>query len=165
MNHTLELSSSWRDNFMLYIPSGPFLKIKTEEDMKPSVIILCGIPTSGKTKWIKKFKKSQPLPEDDFRTPYFLSDSTPRFNSTLNQLVKFKRSIVLNDDDVCIESNLRNTIGYFVSKGYSIKIKFFDVPLWRSYLIYIVNKVTGNSSSLKDFYNKIDKKQFENYIL
>lgn len=157
-----------------------------------TVIILCGIPTSGKSTWATKLTKNDVYNRDDFRSYYILSrdnlrlelfgkdykpDSekekfiTGRFNILLDRLIQIKRPLIL-DNTHCKEAYLKEALKRFAGTGYSIKIKFFDVPLWKAYYRNIKRKLmTGKwipvkvIKAMKTNYDKINRKNYERYTI
>lgn len=157
-----------------------------------NVIILCGIPTSGKSTWATKLTKNAPYDRDDFRSYYILSRDqlridiygknykptqekekfiTGRFNSLLDKLIQYKRPIIL-DNTHCKESYLKEALKRFAGTGYIVRIKFFDIPLWKAYYRNIKRYLmTGKwipvkvIKQMKANYDKINKKTYEHLVL
>lgn len=183
------VANSFWDNFGLIIPKGPYIHIKPEEDM-PTVIILCGIPTSGKSTWVTKLTRNDHYDRDDFRSYYILSRDqlrldiygknykpsqdkekfiTGHFNALLDKLIQYKRPIIL-DNTHCKESYLKEALKRFEGTEYVVKIKFFDLPLWKAYYRNIKRYLmTGKwipwsvIKSMKKNYDKINKKDYAKY--
>lgn len=179
------------DNLGIFIPKGPFIPPIKTEDM-PNVIILCGIPTSGKSTWAKKFQSMQYYPGDDFRSyrivsrdvireqcfkqPYQITkenenEVTRIFDKMITDCIKLKKPIIL-DNTHCKEAYLKAALKTFAGTGYAIKIKFFDLPLWKAYYRNIKRRLlTGKwipvkvIKAMKTNYDKINRKNYDQYAI
>jgi predicted kinase len=182
-------SSIW-DNFGLMMPTGSHVRFKTEQ-MNPTVIILSGIPTSGKSTWAKMYQNINYMAGDDFRSyrivsrdkireqcfpqPYIINKDnenkvTGIYNEMIENCMKAKVPMIL-DNTHCKEQYLKEALKKFEGTDYRVKMKFFDIPLWKAYYRNIIrNWRTGKwipikvIESMKKNYDKINKKNYERYI-
>lgn len=122
------------------------------------LIILSGIPCSGKSTWAEKmkpvlFEKYGNCPvivisKDDIRQKIFgkrykinnQSEKiiTDEFYNQLRAAISFQKAIIILDNTHCKEKFLDDYMTIFREKFMSGKldfhIKFFDVPLWKAQL-------------------------------
>lgn len=134
-----------RRNYILTVGSGYRPAIQKPI---PKVVITVGIPTSGKTTWIKKnllpegFKS---VSRDDIRvelcgkyknipfTKEFEQKVTTIFDNTLSDLMVRHKDIVL-DNTHCKKGYIDAAIQKFKGTDYEIYVIFFDIPIWKAYL-------------------------------
>jgi len=146
----------------------------------PTVIIMCGIPTSGKTTWIKKnLNFYNHISRDDIRKHLFGKDYVPSsglerlvtlmFDRKVSKSIEDERNIVL-DNTHCKVAYLNGAIKRFSGTGYKIEIVFFDIPLWKAYLRNYIRKwKTGKwiplnvIKSMYKNYKKINKNDYVSY--
>jgi predicted kinase len=160
----------------------------------PILIILCGIPTSGKSTWAKKYAKKSYFPGDDFRNFRILSRDEIRmdmygkykkvpFTRTSESIVthtqqEYLRKYMENKFNIIIDNThvkeeyIKELLNIFGGKGYMIKIKFFDIPLWKAYYRNVKRRIlTGKNipikvlKNMKKSYDKINQKAYANYKL
>lgn len=154
----------------------------------PKVIILCGIPASGKSTWTKNHISNnswttKSISRDDIRDqffdqPYIYTKGTEDlvtniFNEQLNSYINTGYNIIL-DNTHARERYLDGQLKLILEneevqrKEYSVYIKFFDVPLWKAYYRAIIRKIkTGKDVPLKVIrdmhrnYKKIDRNKYK----
>lgn len=142
------------------------------------IIILCGIPTSGKSTFALYQQKIQGhiiLSRDNIRDKFFgknyvyskqnEEEVTKIFNMWYNKYVKEGRSIILDNchtKEVYLDNWLKQ-----VPEGYTMRIVFFDIPLWKAYYRNIVRWIlTGKHipvkviKDMKKSYDKINRKKY-----
>ena len=155
----------------------------------PKIIILSGIPGSGKSTWCNWYKTHNynclSLSRDEIREnsyyfpkPYTYTKEnenrvTYQFNGFLQAAISLKRDIIL-DNTHASDYWLSKTLKELQEKApnYQIYIKFFDISLWRAkWRVYWRYKKTGKHIPLKVLkdmhrsYKKINKKDYKDYIL
>lgn len=150
----------------------------------PEIVILCGIPCSGKSSYANKLYKEDwssnwrlicrdNIRENSlcFNQPYVFSN----YNETIvtrvvddmySSDIFFKRDIII-DNTHCKEAYLNAEIKR-KPEGYTLRIIFFDCPLWKAYYRNVVRYImTGKwipfevIRNMKKNYDKIDKKKYE----
>lgn len=152
--------------------------------MTPKVIILSGIPGSGKSTWAKNFQSvnswntrivsRDDIRESDFVQPYiytkFNEDQvTARFNFLLRSYLASNLDVIL-DNTNCKDfwiNGLLKTISENTST-HNVYIKFFDVPLWlAAWRAYWREKRTGKVvpysiiKAMHKAYKKLNRSQFK----
>jgi predicted kinase len=160
--------------------------------MKATVIIMCGIPTSGKSTWAKAYQQMQYYPGDDFRSFRIMSRDALResiygkdykpssdkekyitevYNKIMNDCIRLKKPMIL-DNTHCKESYLKEALKRFEGTDYSVKIKFFDLPLWKAFVRNHKRKwQTGKFipwnviKAMKKNYDKINQTDYAKYLL
>ncbi len=161
--------------------------------LRPTVVILSGIPTSGKSTWAELYSlTSNAFYPKDFRNPYILcrdsirlekfekysdikfnkkleDEVTETFNLRLNVAIDLSKNIVI-DQTNCSEKYLKALLKRFENTNYIVKIKFFDIPLWKAYYRNIKRRIkTGKwipikvIKKMKNNYDKINKKDYDHY--
>lgn len=156
-----------------------------------TVIITCGIPTSGKSTWANKLRMIH-THRDDFRRYRIVSRDAIRlrlygasykpssdkekfitkvFNETLDAYIEAKFNIIL-DNTHCKEVYLKEALKRFDSTDYYVRIKFFDLPLWKAFIRNWKRRLrTGKYipwnviKAMKKNYDKINKKNYEQYAI
>lgn len=147
----------------------------------PKVKILCGIPCSGKSTYSRTFKGWKVISRDQIRLDYFgkgykhspqaENEVTDLFNSELDTAIYHKTNIIV-DNTHAREKYLNELLKRFENTEYEIKIKFFDVPLWKAYYRNFVRRFREGKHKwipmkvLKRFkqnYDKIDKIKYKDY--
>lgn len=131
--------------------------------MTKYIVILCGIPTSGKSTWTKKFIASSPdsqsVSRDEIRENLFGKDYWKRqankrnyaysitqdekfitqvFDKTVRTLLEGNTKHIILDNTHCKESYLTQAISKYEKEGCVICIKFFKIPMWKAYYRNIV---------------------------
>lgn len=187
------IANSFWDNFAIIIPEGPFLRFKTEE-MKPTVIILCGIPTSGKSTWADSYQKNEYIRYhgEDIRIPRIISRDKIRldtfgikykqnnkdeqlvteiFDKMITLCIDNKLNIII-DNAHTVAKYLNASINRFKSTDYTINVKFFDIPLWLAYYRNITRRWrTGKwipfnvIKRMKKNFKNLNKKDYAKYKL
>lgn len=160
--------------------------------MQSTVIITVGIPTSGKSTWAKNYQQMQYYPGDDFRSFRIVSRDNLResiygkdykpssdkekyitqvFNKMIDDCIRAKKPMIL-DNTHCKEAYLKEALKRFEGTDYSVKIKFFDLPLWRAFIRNHKRRwETGKFipwsviKAMKKNYDKINQKNYERYKL
>lgn len=172
--------------FEIFDP-GYFVYIKP--DTMNTVIITCGIPTSGKSTWANKmtllntyqddFRRYRIVSRDDIRMRLYGPSYRPSgekekyitqvFNEVLNNYIAAKFNIIL-DNTHCKEAYLKEALKRFDGTNYSVKVKFFDLPLWRAFLRNWKRRLqTGKYipwnviKSMKTNYDKINQRHYDRY--
>lgn len=152
----------------------------------PEIIILCGIPASGKSTWTKKYitnnnRFTKSISRDDIRERYFSQPYiytkqnedrvTEYFNNKFNYLTQRKFNIIM-DNTHCKEKYIDEIINKVDQSKYRVLIKFFDIPLWKAYFRSTVRKIkTGKDIPLKILkdmnknYKKINREKYKNITL
>lgn len=158
----------------------------------PTVYILVGIPTSGKSTWAKNhalvdfyrtFKSTRIISRDDARMKLFdlkkyddykfTSTNEDRVtdlcNDYLERAIKGGYNIIV-DNTHCKEYYIDNLIKRFQSTNYTIKVKFFDVPLWKAWWRNRTRSKKESKSvpwsalkQMRKSYKKINKKKYSQY--
>lgn len=163
---------------------------KQKKEMKPTVIILCGIPTSGKSTWATKYAKRHPITDsraffivsrDHLRKEMFgknykhsLENET-KVTNHFNQLIGFmllvERNLII-DNTHCREKYIDEMLNIFESQGWTVIIKYFDLPLWQAYYRNIKRWIfTGRwipisvLKNMKKNYDKLNRKKYRRYEL
>lgn len=111
----------------------------------PEIIVLCGIPCSGKSSWVKTAQEILPytvisrdtVRETAFPQPYVYTNLT---EWEVTKIVDYKfdkytnwyRDIII-DNTHCKQSYLNDEIKR-KPEGYTLRIIFFDCPLWKAYI-------------------------------
>jgi predicted kinase len=155
--------------------------------MKKTIEILVGIPNSGKTTYslplCKDNKYIDRISRDDIRLAVYGKDYKPdKFkeeNITFVQECKMdvylnKTSIrrVIIDNTHCKEKYIHNIIAKY-GNDYIIKIKFFDIPLWKAHYRNVIRRFKEGKHkwipvrTLNQFYKnykKIDKTKYAQYM-
>lgn len=145
---------------------------------KPEIIVLSGIPNSGKSTWVRTQQEvdlyevvsRDTIREIYFPAPYIYSkqneeEVTRIFNSYLNRYVRWGRNIIL-DNTFCKESYINSFIKSKPER-YTLRVVFFDCPLWKAYIRNVLRWIkTGKFipfkviQQMKINYDKIDKKKY-----
>lgn len=146
----------------------------------PTVVIPCGIPTSGKSTWIDRVIPTYTsISRDTIRYGMFGKDYkqntedekliTHYFDVRVSVAIKNRRNIVL-DNTHCKKSYLDAAIKRFEGTGYKIVVVFFDIPLWKAYLRNYKRKwMTGKwipkhvIKQMYTNYKKINKNDYAAY--
>jgi predicted kinase len=148
----------------------------------PKLVIMCGIPTAGKSTFTKKVLEPagfKVVSRDRIRLKLFGKNYkhtkeneqlvTAEFDSQLTEHILFKRDIVL-DNTHGRDAYIKAALLRFNKTNYEIHIKFFDIPLWKAYIRnvkrYLETGVWIPTKVLKQFYKnykKIDKRDYEQY--
>ena len=146
------------------------------------VVVLSGIPCSGKTTYRKKYLPNHAVvSRDDIRlslTPsgryndwVFSKENedkvTEEFDNLYWVFLGCRRNIVL-DNTYCKQSYIENEIRRLPKhQYYRIRVIFFDCPLWKAYLRNIGRWITTGKyiplkvmRDMKKNYDKIDKKKY-----
>jgi predicted kinase len=157
--------------------------------MNATVIILSGIPTSGKTRWANKYTKANVnnphkiLSRDEIRLGWYgnyakipfnkeTEDAvTLYFNRLLNQYIQNKVNIII-DNTHCKDSYIKELLKKFAGQGYTIKIKFFDIPLWKAYYRNVKRRILEKKNipvsvlkAMKKNYDKINKEDYARFTI
>lgn len=149
---------------------------------KPLAYILSGIPTSGKTTWIKEKKlfPFQVICRDEIRLEYLgpdykqnsadERDITGIFNARMKTAIDNKSNVVIDQTNVK-ESYIDHLVKEFREGGYSIKIIFFEISLrqayWRNFKRYLI---TGKYipikviKAMKENFDKLNKAKYTLYL-
>lgn len=156
--------------------------------MSSKVIILSGIPGSGKSTWAKKYQSTNSwytrilsrdtIRENAFSQPYIYTKQnedtvTRMFDILLNSYLTDKLDVIIdntNCKDFWIKSHLKTILENFPE--YKVYIKYFYVPLWKAaWRAYWRKRRTGKDvpySVIKDMhrsFKKMDRSQFKEIIL
>lgn len=144
----------------------------------PEIVVLCGIPCSGKSSWASTVQEILPyriISRDTIRTQqaggnYVYNQRnenrvTAIADAQYDLAVQAKRDIIL-DNTHCKPGYLDIAIKHKPA-GYSLKVIFFDCPLWKAYIRnvkrwlqtgkWIPVKVIKN---MKKNYDKIDQSKY-----
>lgn len=159
--------------------------------MLKTIIILSGIPCSGKSAWVIKFiirygivtviSRDVIRESNNFSKPYRFSKTnenlvTEIFNQQLRNALRepFTKYVIL-DNTYCKEKYIDEIIKKYNDDRYTVKIKFFDVPLWKVLIRNVVRRITtGNSYKwipikimldMKRNYDHLNKKKYEQYLV
>lgn len=148
------------------------------------IIILCGIPCSGKSTWAKTNQSfySEIISRDTIRENSFLNYKFSKRNEdivTENLLFTVERcleysnpiKIIILDSCHTKEKYLDEIIKEYKNKHFIINIKFFDIPLWKAHYRNIIRYlITGKwipikvINSMYKNYNKINKNKYKQYV-
>jgi predicted kinase len=147
------------------------------------IIVLCGIPASGKSTWTKNHIANnswdtKSISRDDIRDKYFQqpyiytkeseAQVTEFFNNKLQYCLEKGFNVIL-DNCHCREKYLDQFLSspIFNLNTHTLYIKFFDIPLWKAYYRTIVRKFkTGKDVPLKIIhdmhrnYKKINREKY-----
>lgn len=148
--------------------------------MKPEIIVLCGVPCSGKSSWASIHQEIYGhaiISRDDIRaefwedykfSTYNEARVTTIFNHYLNQRITTNCSVIL-DNTHCSEKYLNAEIKR-KPEDYTLKIIFFDCPLWLAHYRNVIRFVTTGKwipvkviNNMKKNYDKIQKDRYEQY--
>jgi len=166
----------------MYSENNPNTFEKTYGMTCPMVIIPCGIPTAGKSTWVKEnLIGFVSVSRDDIREQMygkykkipFTKQSeqmvTNIFDSRMSDAIARKRNIVL-DNTHCKASYLNAAIQRFSGTGYKIVVIFFDIPIWKAYFRNWKRKLqTGKwipphvIKQMYKNYKKINKQDYAKY--
>jgi predicted kinase len=147
------------------------------------IIILSGIPASGKSTWAwKNGWHSQfgatIISRDDIRDKYFSKPYvytkhnekvvTDYFNYELERAIRENRNVIL-DNTFCREIYIDEMLKQVQNENYNVYIKFFDIPLWKAKWRAIKRRLqTGKDvpldviENMKSNYDKIRKEKYKN---
>lgn len=150
--------------------------------MKKELIILVGIPCSGKSTWSKKQgDNSKVLSRDNLREKYFGKSYKPTsagenyitevFDEELDKALNgFKFDKIILDNTHCKEKYIDSIIKIF-GKQCDIKIVFFEVSLFKAHFRNIIRYIkTGKWIPIKVInnmyknYNKLNKSKYQNLL-
>lgn len=161
--------------------------------MKKKIIILVGIPCSGKSTWANMFKYANAyigyktgvteiISRDSIRLQLFgknykqHGEAEKRVTSTFNTLLHNRLSshtcnIVVLDNTHCKESYISDIV-YRYKDNYNIRVKFFDIPLWKAHWRNITRYLTTGKwipikviNQMYKNYNKINKQRYAEYMV
>lgn len=151
--------------------------------MMPEIVVLCGIPCSGKSSWRNKYPHYAVICRDDVRTKMaggnynkYVFDSkhedivTAQCNLDYSIYTQREFDTVL-DATHCKEAYLNTEIKR-KPEGYTLRIIFFDCPLWKAYIRNVLRYIKTSKwipfkiiRNMKRNYDKIDKKKYEQYMV
>lgn len=127
-------------------------------EQKPIVYILVGIPTSGKSTftegltsdnhiWSFPGGKVHVVSRDTIRMAFFGAEKysdyvfskenekeVTRWHEKLIQDAIAANESIIIDNTHCREKYIQEAIKKFEGTNYEIRVRFFDVPLWKAYL-------------------------------
>jgi predicted kinase len=153
------------------------------------IIILSGVPGSGKSTWanwyIKHNWNSAIVSRDDIRENYFPhpyvytgeneEKVTEIFDSQVTKLMDNGWEIILDNthaSDYWLNTTLNKCKALSFRNGYKVYIKFFDVPLWKAqWRVRRRFKKTGKVvpahvvRNMHKSYKKIDKFKYADSVL
>lgn len=151
------------------------------EITKPEIILLCGIPCSGKSSFVQKYKSvvhrfafaiiSRDTIREMQSRPYVYTrenedEVTRSFDWQYRKYARFGWTMIL-DNTHCKESYLDAEIRR-KPEGYTLRIMFFDIPLWQAHIRNVCRFIkTGKwipikiMNQMKKNYDKIDKKKYD----
>lgn len=153
------------------------------------IIILSGIPGSGKSTWSEWYVNHNyaaaivsrdEIRETKFPQPYVYSKEseskvTELFNAQVDQLIAANWDIIIDNTNAShywLLRTLKEMKSKTENKTYNVYVKFFDISLWRAlWRVRRRFKKTGKvvpKKVVKDMYKsykKIDKFKYENHIL
>jgi len=148
-------------------------------ETKPEIIILCGIPTSGKSTLRNELMSKKiyiPISRDDVRyggwgKNYRHSKGNEEIvtaicNGYFEESIKAKYNIII-DNTNCREKYLVDWIQR-VPENYTYRVIFLDIPLWKAYYRNIMKWIdTGkwvpfkSINDMKRNYDKINRKKYQ----
>jgi predicted kinase len=150
----------------------------------PNALILVGIPTSGKTTFAIRaaggYSLYSIISRDNLRIEIFGGKYkqnhheelriTKAYDELLKLNIDHKLSMIL-DNTHCRDSYIIPVLTTLVAAGYDVRIKFFDIPLWKAYYRNFMRGIrTGKwiprkvIKAMKKNYDKIDKTKYANYV-
>lgn len=144
----------------------------------PEIVVYCGIPNSGKSSVAKTMQEISPyviisrdaIREVHFPKPFIINkenenEVTKIFDFQYNKSTKRYRDIIL-DNTHCKEAYLNAEIKR-KPEGYTLRIIFFDCPLWKAYIRNVLRWIMKGKfipfeviKQMKKNYDKIDKKKY-----
>lgn len=142
-----------------------------------NIVILVGIPCSGKSTWARNFKyvvSRDTIREYLFGKNYkqnFDSEKlvTSNFNEMLDSYIEYIKEPIILDNTHCKKAYIDEILKRYSKQN--IKIKFFDVSLPKAYYRNIKRWIfTGKWIPFKVIdqmyknYKKINKKDYEQYL-
>lgn len=147
--------------------------------MKPEIIVLCGIPCSGKSTWAKyqnEIHFRSTISRDHYRCVE--GDGKYKFDYKLeDRVTEICNTFYKNYTSVCFDIIIDNThcsekyLDYEIKRkpeGHTLRIIFFDCPLWKAYYRNVIRYFkTGKwipfsvIRNMKRNYDKIDKKKYD----
>lgn len=155
--------------------------------MPPKIIILCGIPCSGKTTWRKNYIRNNSyntvflsrdyIRDTMFDGPYIYS--TDNENAVTRIFEEKFKCLTSRGFDIIIDNTHYKTsyLNQMINKcinlgGYRVYIKFFNISLWKAYWRQFWRKRNGGQDvpysvikNMKKGYDKIDKKYWGNKVI
>lgn len=156
------------------------------------IIILAGIPCSGKSSWVNHYLFNDGLDitrvvsrdtireSPMFAKPYHYSKEnedlvTDVFNTELDAYLKAPniRCVIL-DNTHCREKYIDEVIKKYSSAAYQVYIKFFDIPVWKALVRNVIRRIKTRNPykwiplkimlDMKKNYDKINKKKYANLV-
>lgn len=150
-------------------------------DINPEIIILCGVPCSGKSTWANTYQEihghaiiSRDDIREEFWEKYSYTDSnearvTKIFDRYLRQRIECSHDIIL-DNTHCSEKYLDAEIKR-KPVGYTLRIMFFNCPLWLAHYRNIIRWATTGKyipikviNNMKKNYDKIQRDKYDLYM-
>ncbi len=162
---------------------------------EPYILILSGIPCSGKTTFTDNiiynfdnhgpygFYKTVSISRDTIREELFPEKYTYnkrnelavtfKFNDYLHLAIKNKQNIII-DNTNCKEMDIPKFLFNDLLRNYNKYVKFFDIPLYKAYYRNIIRYFKSDNKKWIPFkaikrmynnYNKINKEKYAKYIL
>lgn len=146
----------------------------------PRLLILCGIPTAGKSTFANQFKNEYEILSRDtcrenlFGFNYIMTNDkedqvTKEFNFKLKKAYLCTLDVII-DNTNCKEGYIDRIIAECPTH-YDIEVKFFDIPLWRAYLRNCLRWIRTKKfipfnviNTMKKNYDKINRKKYNNYV-
>ncbi len=146
----------------------------------PEIIIFSGIPCSGKSSFRKQFEgvSHSILCRDDIRESLFEDYQYTRdnenkvtriINADFDTLVRFKANIII-DNTHCKAAYIDEWLKR-IPDNYTVKIKFFDIPLYEAHIRNIYRHITRGKwipikvmNDMYKNYQKLDKKKYEHLV-
>jgi predicted kinase len=147
----------------------------------PEIIILSGIPCSGKSTFRKRFegKSHAILCRDDVRNSLYESNYkysrdnenkvTKIINSDFDTLIRFKCNIII-DNTHCKDAYILEWLRR-IPKNYIVKIKFFDISLYWAHIRNVLRWIKCRKwipikvmNDMYKNYQKLDKKKYALYM-
>lgn len=145
----------------------------------PEILILSGIPCSGKSSWVRTHQQIYPsvvisrdtIRETAFKQPYVYTNQnelevTRILDYQFNKYTNWCRDVII-DNTHTKESYLNEWIKR-KPEGYTLRIIFFDCPLWKAHIRNVLRFLkTGKwipikiMNQMKKNYDKIDRKKYE----
>lgn len=122
------------------------------------VIILSGIPTSGKSTWAKRFQEFNPkveiiskdiIRDHYFDKPYLYHSSTEErvdeiFEEEVNKAISKGKSMILDNTHCKLSILIPLVLKFKLDGRYNIYLKFFRISKWKAYYRNIKrNLLTG----------------------